>query len=74
MRLLSYTHHLQCMKKKPIYNTLKLPYLQSGKVAYYDLHDTLLTEFKEFTIHCNHLLTEKKIKINEKLAPKRSKW
>ena len=45
--------------KKPIYNTLKLPYLQNGKVAYYDLHVTSLTEFKEFTIHCNYLLTEK---------------
>ena len=60
MRLLSYKHDLQYMKKKPIYNTLKLPYLQNGKVVSYDLHVTSLTEFKEFTIHCNYLLTEKK--------------
>ena len=37
-----------------------LTYLQNGKVAYCDLHVTLLTEFKEFTIHCDYLLTEKK--------------
>ena len=46
-------------REKPIYNTLKLPYLQNGKVAYCGLHVTLLTEFKEFTIHCDYLLTEK---------------
>ena len=45
MRLLSYKHHLQCMKKTS-YNTLKLPYLQNGKVAYYDLHVTLLQNLK----------------------------
>ena len=34
----------------------------SGKVVYYDLHVTLLREFKDFTIHCDYLLKEKKIK------------
>ena len=65
MLLLSYKHHLHAWKK-PIYKPLQVT-LQDGKVTYYDLH---VLSLKEFTIHCNYILTEKANKQKTKTCNK----
>ena len=57
MHLLSYKHHFILQRMEQIIFTILcnyLTYLQNGKVTYYDIHVTLLKEFKEFTILCNY--------------------